>query len=186
MVRTDAFIRTRKLAGQEIAQISYILKARARRYIAAGRDEWLYLEKGVTGSWGDLRKVLLPPERELWHFGGELFAKSEDGHVYDQDALGRTEPQREFLKKEVPARPLRPGDLCGCGSGRPFKSCCGPKPAALRPTWNEPSIRERNIMLYNGIVNVLGLSPDKDWVSVRRLIGRNRHGHSSGASGSFL
>lgn len=43
-----------------------------------------------------------------------------------------------------------------------------PKPMALRPTWNERSIRERNLMLQNGIVNVLGLKQEKDWVSVRR------------------
>ena len=42
-----------------------------------------------------------------------------------------------------------------------------PKPIALRPTWNERSIRERNLMLQNGIVNVLGLER-KDWTQVRR------------------
>ena len=43
-----------------------------------------------------------------------------------------------------------------------------PKPMALRPTWKERSIRERNLMLQNGIVNVLGLKQEKDWISVRR------------------
>lgn len=42
------------------------------------------------------------------------------------------------------------------------------KPIALRPTWNERSIRERNLMLQNGIVNVLGLEQGKDWTRVRR------------------
>jgi hypothetical protein len=115
-----------------------------------------------------LRKTLLPPERELWHFGGEIYARLDDGHVYYQDAFGRTEKRRDFLKKEPPAKPLRPNDLCGCGSGRPFKACCKPKPVALRTTWKERSIRERNLMLYNGIVNILGLEEGKDWVAVRR------------------
>jgi hypothetical protein len=97
-----------------------------------------------------------------------MFVKFEDGHVHYQDEFGRTEKQRDFLNKEPPTSPLRPGDLCGCGSGLPFKSCCQSKPIALRPTWSEPSIRERNIMLLNGIVNVLGLEPDKDWTQVRR------------------
>jgi hypothetical protein len=168
MVRTDAFIRTRKLSSQEVARINYVLKARAHRYIAAGRKEWLYPEKIVSASWDKLRKTLLPPSDELWHFGGEMFAKFEDGHVHYQDEFGRTEKQRDFLKKDPPTRPLRPRDLCGCGSGKSFQACCETKPIALRPTWNEPSIRERNLMLHNGIVNVLGLGQGKDWARVRR------------------
>ena len=97
-----------------------------------------------------------------------MYARFESGHVHYQDEFGRTEKQRDFLKKNPPARVLRPGDFCGCGSGLRFKECCKPRPNALRPTWNERSIRERNLMLYNGIVNVLGLEQGKDWVRVRR------------------
>lgn len=168
MARTDAFIRTRKLSSQEVAQVNYVLKARARRYIAAGRKEWLYPEECVTEPWGKLRKVFLPPEDKLWHFGGQMFAKFADGHVHYQDEFGRTEKQRDFLKKELPIRPLRPGDMCGCGYGRAFEACCMPKPVELRPTWSERSIRERNLMLRNGIVNVLGLEQEKNWTCVRR------------------
>jgi hypothetical protein len=168
MVRTDAFIRTRKLSSQEVAQVNYVIKARARRYIAAGRKEWLYPEETVSDPWNELRHTLLPPEDELWHFGGEMIAKFESGHVHYQDEFGRTEKQRDFLTKAPPIRPLRPRDLCGCGSGLSFQACCKQRPIALRPTWNERSIRERNLMLYNGIVNVLGLEQGKDWVSVRR------------------
>jgi hypothetical protein len=168
MVRTDAFIRTRKLSTQDVARINYVLKARARRYIAAGRKEWLYPEEKVSERWGELRKTLLPPKDELWHFGGEMFAKFESGHVYYQDAFGRTEKPRDFLLKELPAKPPRPGALCGCGSGKAFKECCQPKPAALRPAWNERSIRERNLMLQNGVANVLELDSGKDWTQVRR------------------
>src|SRR5665811_1074811 len=106
MVRTDAFIRTRKLASREVARINFIIKSRARRYIAAGRKEWLFPQESVSEPWGELRKTLLPPENELWRFGGEMFAKFEDGHVYYQDEFGRTEQQRDFLKKEPPTRPL--------------------------------------------------------------------------------
>jgi uncharacterized protein YchJ len=168
MARTDAFIRTRRLSSQEVARINYVLKARARRYIAAGRKEWLYPDKSVSEPWAELRKTFLPPKNELWHFGGEMFAQFKDGHVYYQDEFGRTEKQRDFLKKNPPTKPLRPRDLCGCGSGRSFKACCESKPVTLRPTWNEPSIRERNLMLHNGIVNVLGLAEQKDWTRIRR------------------
>jgi len=168
MVRTDAFIRTRKLAGQEVTQVNYVLKSRARRYIAAGRNEWLYPDDFVSISWIDLGKTLLPAQDELFQFGGEMYAKFESGHVHYQDEFGRTEKQRDFLKKKPPVNPLRPGSLCGCGSGQSFKNCCEPKPVALRPTWHERGIRERNLMLLNAIENVLGLESANDWVTVRR------------------
>jgi len=168
MVRTDTFIRTRKLTSQEVTRVNIILKARARRYIAAGRKEWLYPENTISEPWHELRTTLLPPQDELWHFGGEMYAKFDSGHVHYQDEFGRTEHKRPFLVKKPPIGALGPRDSCGCGSGRIFKACCSPRPLALRPSWNEPSIRERNIMLHNGIVNVLGLNNKKDWVQVRR------------------
>lgn len=168
LTRVDAFIRTRKLTGQEVAQINFVIKARARRYIAAGRKEWLYPEQTVSQPWGELRKVFIPPKDGLFHFGGEIFVRYESGDVHYQDEFGRTEKPRDFLIKKVPDKPPRPGDACGCGSGKSFKECCQFKPEALRPAWNERSIRERNLMLQNGVINVLELGSDKDWVQVRR------------------
>lgn len=168
LTKIDAFIRSRKLSAQEVAQINFIIKKRARRFIGAGRKEWLYPEKTVTQPWTDLRKTLLPPRHGLFDFGGEIFVKYESGDVHYQDEFGRTEKPREFLLKKAPEKPLRPGDYCGCGRGKSFKDCCQPKPEALRPSWNEKSIRERNLMLQNGIVNVLELESGKDWVQIRR------------------
>ena len=170
MVRTDAFIRTRKLTSDEVIRVNRVLKAQAKRYIAASREEWLYPETLSAEPWADLRRAFLPPENGLWHFGGEMFARSESGEVYYQDAFGRTEKEREFLKQEPPLKQPRRRDVCGCGSGRAFGACCGPKPVALRPTWEERSIRERNLMLLNGINRILGLAEDRDWVTVRREI----------------
>ena len=90
--------------------------------------------------------------------------------VYYQDAFGRTEKEREFLKKKPPSKPPHARDLCGCGSGRAFGACCERKPVAIRPTWEERSIRERNLMLFNGISKILGIADDRDWVTVRREI----------------
>jgi Protein of unknown function (DUF4238) len=168
MTRIDALIRTRKLTGPEVAQINFIMKKRARRFIAAGRKDWLYPESTTSQSWADLRKTLMPPKHELFHFGGEMFVKYESGDVHYQDEFGRTEKPREFLIKKVPDKPLRPGDMCGCGQARLFKDCCQSKPEALRPVWNEVSIRERNLMLRNGIVKVLELESGKDWIQIRR------------------
>ncbi|BCM21086.1 hypothetical protein MJ8_48770 [Mesorhizobium sp. J8] len=99
-----------------------------------------------------------------------MYATFEGGGVYYQDAFGRREKEREFLKKEPPSKPPHHRALCGCGSGRTFGFCCESKPVALRPTWVERSIRERNLMLFTGISEILGITPDRDWVTVRREI----------------
>ncbi|MET4603676.1 hypothetical protein ABIB90_003161 [Bradyrhizobium sp. JR4.1] len=168
ITRIDSLIRERRLTAQEVAEINFIVKKRARRYIGGGRKEWLYPERTVTRSWSELRKTLMPSELGLHHFGGQMFVKFESGDVHYQDEFGRTEKQREFLIKKPPDKPLRPGDYCGCGRGMLFKECCQSKPEALRPAWNEKSIRERNLMLQNAIVNVLELRSGKDWVQIRR------------------
>jgi len=170
MVRTDTFIRTRKLTSSEVIRVNRVLKARAKRYIAAGKEEWLYPETSSAERWDDLRNIFLPPKNDLWHFGGELYARFESGDVYYQDAFGRTEKERDFLKKKPPSKTLHAHDLCGCGSGRAFGACCEHKRVTLRTTWEERSIRERNLMLFTGMSKILGITEDRDWVTVRREI----------------
>ena len=168
MARTDAFIRTRKLVDEEVIKINHLIKKRARRYIAAGKIEWLYPEKLVSQKWEDIRTFLLPPESELHLFGGELFAKFDSGDVHYQDEFGRTEGEHKFLKKELPIKPLRPNDYCGCGSGKKFRGCCQNKAINKRSSWKELSIRERNLTLLNGVVDILDLDDSKNWIEVRR------------------
>lgn len=166
MTRTDAFIRTRKLTDVEVAGINFVLKSRARRYIAAGKEEWLHPDNFIQPTWAEVRHVLLPKD-DLWRFGGEMFAKFESGEVYYQDQFGRTGPQRTFLRKP-PQADLGPNDDCGCGSGTKYKKCCKAIPMHLRPSWAELSIRERNQIHYRAIVDTLGLNKGKDWTEVRR------------------
>lgn len=168
MVRTDTFIRTRSLDALEVAKINLVLKARARRHIAAGKVEWLYPERVITEPWDALAPTLLPPSDELYRFGGETFASFADGTVHYQDAYGRTERVREVLKKPALEREPAPGDMCGCGSSRTFRLCCKSRPVALRPSWTDRSIRERNLILKNGIRSILDLDQGKDWIQVRR------------------
>src|SRR5690606_21457322 len=127
--------------------INHIIKLRARRYIAAGSKDWLFPEQSLSTGWSDNRELLRPPKDHTYLFGGEMYAKFESGHVHYQDAFGRTEKPRDFLLKTPTTQRLRPGDVCGCGSGRRFKHCCDQKPTALRPSWIELSIRERNLAL---------------------------------------
>lgn len=168
MVRTDKIIRTRRLKDFEVSVINCVLKARAQRHIAAGRPEWLHPENVATGSWADLAPTLLPPHDELWNFGGETFVGFEDGSVHYQDAFGRSEKEREVLKKLPPENELAPGAPCGCGSGHPYRICCRSMSAALRPSWTQRSIRERNLVLHRGILSILNMDAGKDWTAVRR------------------
>jgi hypothetical protein len=168
MVRTDKIIRSRKLTDLDVWRINRVLKSRANRYIAASRREWLYPETAASGSWADLAPTLLPPRDELWNFGGETYVGFADGTVHYQDAFGRTEKEREVLKKAPPAEELAPGTPCGCGSGRPYRICCRPRLAAMRPSWTELSIRERNSVLHRGILSILGMDAGRDWTAVRR------------------
>lgn len=170
MVRTDKFPRLRRLGDDEVRQINRIIKARAHRYIAAGREIWLDPEAGDAAPWSELRGVLRPPERALFGFGGEMYAKFEDGRVHYQDQFGRTEKQNASLKKEVREADIRSEDACGCGSGIAFKVCCKPLPAELRPSWKERSIRERNLTLFSAISEILDLDKGLDWLEVRRAI----------------
>jgi hypothetical protein len=167
MTRTDAFIRSRKLNRDQVAQINLVLKLRARRYIAAGQREWLFPENMAQQDWQGVRDTLAPPSNELWHFGGEIYARFDSGHVQYQDEFGRTEKPREFLQKNIADAP-KGHSPCPCGSGRPFSGCCQDIPVKLRPTWTEASIRERNLMLLTGIANVLKLDGERDWLTVRR------------------
>lgn len=166
MVRTDKIIRTRKLNDAQVSEINFILKARAKLYIAAGREDWLYPENTVTGKWSDLRETLLPKD-QLYEFGGEMYAGFDDGSVLYQDAFGRREKPAEYLFKTPAGDTLPPKQSCGCGSGRRFRDCCQSIPVALRPTWNEMSIRERNMTLYRMIAHTLDFQ-SKDWTQIRR------------------
>ncbi len=169
IVRTDAFIQTRKLSRHEVICINHLLKSRARRYVAASNKDWLFPEQFFTGSWQDIAGVLLPKD-ELWQFGGELYVGYKDGSTHYQDAFGRTSRSRQYLRRKQHNAAPGPNDVCGCGSGRKFKNCCRGVPDAARPTWDIYSIRERNLMLSRVVQNILGLDSSKTWDDVRRDI----------------
>ncbi len=170
MVSTINFINIRKLTVDEVSKINYIIKSRAKDAIAAGNESWLYPENSLDCDWSELRHVLIPPSDELFHFGGEIFAKYEDGSTHYQDAFGRTTPQNEHLKKDINELKLGRNDKCGCGSNRKYKHCCKVLPEELRTSWTELSIRERNLAFCRAIKGILGLDAGKTWLDVRRDI----------------
>ena len=97
LTRWDIVVRDRRLKPEEVCAINYIVKKRARKYIAAARREWLYPEQGLKPTeWKSLHKVLLPPQKEMWHFGGEIYVGSKDGGLaWYQDEFGRRHTSRE-------------------------------------------------------------------------------------------
>lgn len=168
IARTDALIRTRKLTREDVVSINYLLKGRARRYIAASEKDWLYPEKTSRGTWEAIGKVLLPPADELWHFGGEIYIGYKDGSTHYQDAFGRTSGSYKYLHKKRPPTDPGPNDLCGCGSGRKFEKCCKGVPKEERAPWDVYSIRERTILFSNAVIDILGLNSGKTWIDVQR------------------
>lgn len=168
LARTDAWIRTRKLSREEVIAINYILRSRARRFISAAEEDWLYPERVCPMDWNTAGKVLLPPERELWHFGGEIIVGYRDGTSSFQDAFGRTSPINQYLRKEPPAADPAPDEPCPCGSGKSYALCCKDLPREDRMPTDVLSIRERNLIFFRTIEEVLGLNAGRSWEDVRR------------------
>jgi len=165
--RTDTFIRTRSLARDEVIAINALLKARARRYMAAADPDWLSPETGFSGDWSAIGEVLRPRD-ELWRYGGEIYVGHKDGTVHYQDAFGRTSRAHEHLARKNPKKDVRPNESCGCGSGKKYKHCCLKIPEAERPSWHVRGLRERNLIFCRAIADIVGLSSGKTWEDVRR------------------
>jgi len=166
--RMDNTICKRELQDNEVAAINLIIKLRAKQFIAAENREWLYPEKVVKCSWSEMGKVLLPPDDELYHYGGEVFGQYKDGTHFYHDQYGRTQGEARYLKKEPIQGKAGVNDPCPCGSGKKYKKCCRDKPEEERPSSSERSIRERNLKFFQIIVNILGLDDKKDWTEIRR------------------
>lgn len=167
IARTDAFIRSRELKGEEVESINYLLRTRAKKFIAASERTWLESSETKHWKWEEIGKILRPPTSELWHFGGEIYIGYQDGTMHYQDEFGRTSGAHEYLRKK-PTSNIGSQDFCGCGSGRKFKRCCQGRTPEDRPSWDVYGIRERNLMFIRLIQDVLGLNVGKTWDDVRR------------------
>lgn len=92
----------RTLSEQEVREINFIIKARARRYIGAGREEWLFPEKYVSKSdWKTYGHgyLLMPDPRDV-HYGGDIILGFKDGSSTAFDPYGRRPWQQDFGKEE--------------------------------------------------------------------------------------
>jgi hypothetical protein len=81
----------RHLTEEEVRQINFVLKTRARKYIAAGREEWLYPEKHVSKSdWATFGNgYLLMPDPRSVPFTREMYMGFSDGTSTAFDEYGR-------------------------------------------------------------------------------------------------
>lgn len=101
-------------------------------------------------------------------FGGEIFIGYEDGTTKYQNAFGRTTKIREVLQKSIDENKINDNDYCGCGSAKRYKNCCKKEKKEKRSSWKELSIRERNLIFINGIIDILGINKGKEWINVRK------------------
>lgn len=90
----------RTLTEQEVREINFIIKSRARRYIAAGKEEWLYPENYVSKSdWNTFgHGYLLMPDPRAVYLGGDIYIGYKDGSSTAFDPYGRRPWQAGFGK----------------------------------------------------------------------------------------
>jgi Protein of unknown function (DUF4238)/SEC-C motif len=175
LTRIDHWIRARKLTSDEVIAVNRILKARAHKFIAADKEDWLYPERAAPSDWKTCGKVLLPPENELWQFRGETYIGYKDGTSGYQDAFGRTSKSHEYLNKPLSAADPEPDKPCPCGSGRAFGDCCLNLNSEDRAPWGVYSIRERNLMFMRAIEKILDMDAEgKTWNDVRTVLSEDQ------------
>jgi hypothetical protein len=170
LMRTDALLRGRRLDSDGVTAINAWLKARAKRYIAAGKPEWLYPEREQPVDRTRLAQLLRPPQKDLWRFGGEIHIGYKDGTFGYRDAYGRTSREHEFVVKPLPATPPALGDPCPCGRGDTFARCCEHLPAWQRPPWDVWSVRERNEGFLRAVYGVLEIKDESAWDRIQRRL----------------
>lgn len=170
MARTDAMVRGRELTEAEVNAINFVILSRAKKYVAAGRPEWLYPERECHLSWVDIAKILLPRDG-LLNFGGDIYIGFEDGTSAYRDKFGRTSKAHELHAKPPLKNDPEPSAPCGCGSGLIFRDCCADIAPQRRPSWRVRGIRERNLALIRGISRILELDGSAaSWLHVRRTL----------------
>jgi len=88
----------RMLAEDEVLLINLVTKKRAKRYIAAAENEWLYPERRVsTDYWKKLGDgYLFMPEPRLVHMGGEVVVGYKSGGSDSWSEYGHKPWQKGF------------------------------------------------------------------------------------------
>lgn len=87
----------RQLELEEVLAINWVIKKRARRFIAAGKEEWLYPEQIQTFNWREIgeRCILMPDPRSLTP-NSETTIAFDDGSFSFNDAFGHRAGHPDF------------------------------------------------------------------------------------------
>lgn len=108
----------RHLTEREVLEINFIIKSRAARYVAAGKEEWLYPEKLVSKSdWNTYGQgYLLMPDPRSIHWGGTIMWGGGSSGPGAMDEYGRLPGDPEFeggksRKKEYQTLPWFKGEF---------------------------------------------------------------------------
>lgn len=91
----------RHLSESEVRIVNFVVKSGARRFLAAGVEEWLFPERHVSKSnWADYGNgyLFMPDPRPL-SLGGTVVTESESGQVFGTDEHGRLPGQRGFEQR---------------------------------------------------------------------------------------
>ena len=92
----------RMLSEIDVITINYIMKKRARRYLAAAKKEWLYPEKVIKNNhWDKIgRSYLLMPDPRSIPFSSEIIIGYDDKRADAFDEYGRKPWHDEYMDKE--------------------------------------------------------------------------------------
>ncbi|MGJ5095613.1 DUF4238 domain-containing protein [Bradyrhizobium oligotrophicum] len=90
----------RQLDEVEVNQINFIMKRRAKKFIAAAEEEWLYPERKIpTEHWRKLDdRYLLMPDPRCLYLGGEILIGYKDGRSESYDEYGRRPWQKGYQR----------------------------------------------------------------------------------------
>jgi hypothetical protein len=92
--------RGRQLLEAEVLVINQILKRRAYRYVAAGKEEWLYPERRRRVTWREPgEEALLMPDPRPLSPNSEVILGYRGGATTAMDAYGRLPGQPDYAKE---------------------------------------------------------------------------------------
>ncbi len=155
-------IRGRELTNVEVATINFILKARARECIAAGKEEWLYPEKMLETPVWKLAGALLRPQREKVRDTQSIFFGHIDGSLEGYDPYGREiKDPREFES-------IKQGMLVVKKHVRQEHFC--KEVAEMLNAHDRPNIDEQNTLFLDATESIFGLSKGRSLNDIRHSL----------------
>ncbi len=93
----------RKLLEHEVVAINYIIKSRAKRYVAAAEESWLYPEEKLTyNRWDHIgTSYLLMPDPRSLTFSSEVIIGYDDNRSDAFDEYGRKPWHQDYKDKKL-------------------------------------------------------------------------------------